>query len=89
MKSINIQQIANGWLVTKTLTEDTHAFRTVAEIQEALPWLLGDKPTTVDPVKIPPYGKPSVPGFTAEQCLESHKKAVEEFEKGNKLPGQY
>lgn len=81
MKSILISQVKNGWLVHANwrnfdagicrTEEDMHVFQTIPQLQEALPGLLHDKPT--DKTIREPH-------ITSEQCLESHKKAVEEFE---------
>jgi hypothetical protein len=75
MKRFIIKQIDNGWIITDDV--QTHAFQTVPQLQQALPGLLGDAPKW----------EGETTKLTAEQCLESHKKAVEEFEGKNKPPG--
>lgn len=88
MKSLIIKQASNGWIVNTTdnLYEHaivgndntTHIFQTIQQLQSALPELLGERSNKLAEACAGPieqHGK-----LTAEQCLESHKKAVEEFE---------
>lgn len=83
MKHMTIRQVLNGWIVnvgdnmiyqygTAANDSATQVFQNISQLQEALPGLLSDGKCEADPMY--------TVRLTSEQCLESHKKAVEEFE---------
>jgi len=96
MKLLIIKQVANGWVIDlsdnlyhRSLYETsntTHVFQTIPQLQEALPGLLGESEDNkmaalISKKSIEMFKADHATKLTSDECLESHKKAVEEFER--------